>query len=313
MKGSVLILVVWTVSLLALLIAALGSRGLFALGLVDRLEEQLRVELTLEGGVQFLLAELGRDLTPHMDSRGEIEALLKRWDSMRDPEVTLDPSSAMGDEDRRINLNTAPVDVLEDLFRMGGVKPEDALLLAESIADWRDEDREDRDHGAEGFYYRGLASGYDCKDGPFESVEELLLVRGVTPAIWRTFSPTLTVYGSGKVNVNTAPQEVLTALGFTESGVGCIDSYRAGDDGKPGTEDDSAFPFLGSVISELQSCLPSEDQRRLSDLMREDLLGVGSEAFEVSLTGSLEGAPKSRVSLRCVVDRSGRVLAWREG
>lgn len=53
--------------------------------------------------------------------------------------------------------------------------------LADAIMDWLDEDDEPREFGAELDYYAQLATPYEPTNGPILSVEELLLVRGMTP------------------------------------------------------------------------------------------------------------------------------------
>lgn len=55
--------------------------------------------------------------------------------------------------------------------------------VADAILDWIDEDDEPRDFGAESEYYTTLDPPYAPRNGPLVSVEELLLVRGVTPAL----------------------------------------------------------------------------------------------------------------------------------
>ncbi len=55
--------------------------------------------------------------------------------------------------------------------------------VAEAILDWIDEDDEPRDFGAESEYYTTLPTPYSPANGPLHSVEELLLVRGVTPTL----------------------------------------------------------------------------------------------------------------------------------
>jgi DNA uptake protein ComE-like DNA-binding protein len=55
------------------------------------------------------------------------------------------------------------------------------LDIADAILDWIDEDDIEREYGAEISYYSGLDPPYSPKNGPLETVEELLLVRGVTP------------------------------------------------------------------------------------------------------------------------------------
>ncbi len=53
--------------------------------------------------------------------------------------------------------------------------------IADAILDWLDDDDEIREYGAELEYYSGLDPPYAPRNGPLETVEELLLVRGVTP------------------------------------------------------------------------------------------------------------------------------------
>ncbi len=306
-----LILTVWVVTLLSLLAVGLGSKGVFALGVTDRLEEQMRTRTVASSGVQFALALLAQDPTPETDGPAEGWASLKDWELYREPEIKVDVGSGLVDEDRRINLNTAPVEVLQSLFRAAGVRKEDALGLAEVVADWRDEDDKERKHGAEGFDYEGFSPGYECKDGPFESVEELLLVKGMTPALWATCAPTLTVYGSGKVNLNTAGAAVLSALGLSTEGVNGIVAYRSGEDNTPGTSDDRLFYSTASLASDLSNWIPIEDQNRLTQLDQAKFLGIKSDAFALSVKA--EGyTSKSRIQLTCVIDRSDEIKAWTE-
>ncbi|QDT03268.1 General secretion pathway protein K [Rubripirellula lacrimiformis] len=55
--------------------------------------------------------------------------------------------------------------------------------VADAILDWIDEDDEPRPFGAESDYYQTLPAAYSAANGPLNSVEELLLVRGVTPTL----------------------------------------------------------------------------------------------------------------------------------
>ncbi|MCA9020180.1 MAG: general secretion pathway protein GspK, partial [Planctomycetaceae bacterium] len=55
--------------------------------------------------------------------------------------------------------------------------------IAAAILDWIDDDDETRSYGAESDYYETLETPYFTKNGPLESLDELLLVRGVTPEL----------------------------------------------------------------------------------------------------------------------------------
>jgi len=91
--------------------------------------------------------------------------------------------------------------------------------LLDAIADWIDEDDEERHGGAETPYYQGLHPPYACRNGPLVTVEELLLVKGMTTALLfgdaehEGIANYITVLGdNGAVNLNTAPLPVLQAM-----------------------------------------------------------------------------------------------------
>ncbi|MCA9116698.1 MAG: general secretion pathway protein GspK, partial [Planctomycetaceae bacterium] len=87
------------------------------------------------------------------------------------------------DESGRLNLNAiASFDLEEEEEERNLLMQIPAMTheVADSILDWLDEDTETREFGAESDYYQGLASPYAAKNGPLESLDELLLVRGVT-------------------------------------------------------------------------------------------------------------------------------------
>ncbi len=80
------------------------------------------------------------------------------------------------DEAGRLNLNTATQDMLVRLPNM-------TVELAAAIRDWRDPEEQASPGGAGSEYYLLLPDPYYCKNAPFETVEELLLVRGATPEL----------------------------------------------------------------------------------------------------------------------------------
>lgn len=65
------------------------------------------------------------------------------------------------------------------LMRLPGVTEE----IADSILDWLDDDSETREYGAEDDYYAGLDPPYYTRNGIPDSIDELLLVRGITPKL----------------------------------------------------------------------------------------------------------------------------------
>ncbi|HHO49074.1 MAG TPA: general secretion pathway protein GspK [Desulfobacteraceae bacterium] len=94
-----------------------------------------------------------------------------------------------------------------------------AEALIDAIRDWIDLDDDEREKGAESGYYQGLSPPYEARNGAVQYLEELLRIRGMTPDIFygneerAGIAQFLTVYGrDGKININTAPAEVLLSL-----------------------------------------------------------------------------------------------------
>ncbi len=139
------------------------------------------------------------------------------------------------DDDGRVNINRvgdlnqkqAVFDTLYKLLeRNAGVTQvgdldKDMAQLALNIIDWADKDQSKTDidpgsrklvegSGAEGgSYARG---GLKVKDAPYDTTEEVRLVEGMTDQLWCKLKDQLTVYNTDKLNVNSAPIEVIKAL-----------------------------------------------------------------------------------------------------
>lgn len=323
--GSVLIMTVWTLSLLSMLVVGIGARGNFALELTERMDEQLVASYIASAGLQQAIMLLGQDSSPMADTLGET------WAS--GPEFFENQSFVPGyftishsqirdgfvievfgliDEDRYLNLNTISAELMRELLlEVGGIQATEARIIADSLLDWRDKDKDAQPYGAENFYYSGLHPPYPCKDGPFENVEELLLVRGMYPELFERIKDYVTVYGSGMVNIHTAPLEVLGVMGISNAGVNGIAFYRAGEDNKEGTADDRIIASTQAIPVELTSYVPVEDVDRLTELLQDDLLTVKSEDFRIQVTAWTQRA-QYPLRVLCVVNRKGRIKSYLE-
>jgi general secretion pathway protein K len=133
------------------------------------------------------------------------------------------------DEGGKINLNRVDEATLRTVLTNLGVDESRRSVLVDSILDWIDPDDLHRINGAESDYYESLSPPYSAKNGAFDTVEELLWVKGMTPELF---------YGSGgeveanggvnrrpglgeiftvdspidRVNLRTTSAEVITAL-----------------------------------------------------------------------------------------------------
>lgn len=89
-------------------------------------------------------------------------------------------------ESSKININALP---FYDNWQSGSARqilmalPSMTEEIADAILDWVDADDDEREFGTEGAHYRGLNPPYDVKNGPMDSLDELLLVRDITPEL----------------------------------------------------------------------------------------------------------------------------------
>ncbi len=123
------------------------------------------------------------------------------------------------DESGKLDINEVSDILLKNLLMNLGIEEENADIIVDSIMDWKDPDDLHRLHGAEDDYYRSLPNPYEAKDNKFDTLEELLLVRGITPGILygegerKGIINFLTVHAkTNRININAAPKEVLMAI-----------------------------------------------------------------------------------------------------
>lgn len=126
------------------------------------------------------------------------------------------------DETGKIPLNSMTDSsgiVLKNLLIHQGVPPENADIIVDSVLDWKDKDNLHRLHGAENDYYMSLPNPYMPGNTAFETLEELILVRGITMEILygnrskKGIINFLSIHNtSNQINVNVAPKEVLASL-----------------------------------------------------------------------------------------------------
>jgi general secretion pathway protein K len=133
------------------------------------------------------------------------------------------------DEGGKININRVDEDDLRRIFTHLGVEEPRRSVLVDSILDWRDADDLHRISGAESDYYLSLSQPYTAKNGPFDAVEELLWVRGITRSLYYGYAENDDTLGTAeqrvglrdlftvdspmdRVNLRTASAEVIHAL-----------------------------------------------------------------------------------------------------
>jgi general secretion pathway protein K len=175
--------------------------------------------------------------------------------------------------------------------------------IINSVKDWLDSGDDDAVtglSGAESDYYEALDPPYACKNGPFDDLSEVRLVKGITPEIFNGAGGTaglgayMTIYGAeasgdarftfpGKININTAELPVLTALLPPEAAgfAPLIAEYRTALSGNQFTHDLTNINWIKNVPG-------------LADVhIDSSLITVSSTIFRIVASASLDGAQNS--------------------
>ncbi len=255
--------------------------------LATRFEEKAKSRYLADAGIKAAIIALKEDR-----NMNEYDTLDEIW-SRPSPPISFGEGNAevvVVDEERRINMNSLilPNGISENV-KMVAIF--DALLerleldisLTDAILDWLDADDTPRIGGAETSYYQTREPAFGAKNDLFDSVYELKLVRGVDEKAFRALYPYVTVHGSGKININTAPDTILICLARGEdpefeslidrSAVEEIMEYRLENPFEKAED-------LSKVSSSLEELYK---QTRIRDVIT-----AGSTVFSVSVKGSID-------------------------
>ena len=213
-RAAILPVVLFTVLLIALVGAVYGFRIHSDVASTTALADRMQSRLAAEAGVEWTKAFLrtGRFARSAWYHNPDAFHRMALWVDGEDEKVVGtneefqtnlayrfsivadDPTDdetyirfGLTDEASKLNLNTATEAQLLKLvtFALGGNEEIDPQPIVDAILDWRDPDSKPRGEAAdtEGEFYRQLPKPYGVKNANFDTVEELLLVKGVTTEI----------------------------------------------------------------------------------------------------------------------------------
>ena len=201
--GFALVMVLWTLVLIAFIAAHLTASGRTEIRIARNLVANAVAEAAADGGIS---AAIFNQLDPNGDQRwpmnGEAHQL-----AIGSTRVIVQ----LEDEAGRINPSTAPPALLEALLRTTGTDPGSADSLALAIGQWVGSTpaAEPQSVQAE---YRAAGLDYGPPGEPLETLDELGRVLGMTPDVLAAIRPHLTLFGPPQPNPATADPVVATAL-----------------------------------------------------------------------------------------------------
>lgn len=276
--------------------------------------ERLKAAYIAKAGIKRAMVELEQDASKDIDHLNESWAnypdVFKEF-TLGDGEFTVSYNFTLDDkeetffgvmdEERKININRVNRYILSSLPQ---VTPE----LADNIRAFRgdtDVPESSKDYGD---------LGYACKSMPFVNVEELMLVKGMTPDIYNDIKELITVWGQA-VNINTASRKVIEIL--VDATVAEL-MTRNEPERDPGNLVDEIMRYRqeGRIFTDtnLENYLSglSSGQKNIINALKDDLT-VNSLFFRITSSGKIP-ATKLKYQIECVLDANTKMmLYWNEG
>jgi len=262
-EGSALVLALVTVVILSALVMSFLFQIRLESELAGRYRFRMKAQSLARAGLEYGKLMIIKSQRPGAEAEeewgGEFFIRLQNLNrglglhshvhEMEDGQFTL---SILPESGRR-NVNRLSRTDWERMLESVGIPDQLHDPLIDCFFDWIDGNDFTRLNGAESDdpYYQ--ERGYAVKNAPVDTLDELLLIKGYTRAIlyggtlaefWNLpdvrvqgIAPLLTVYGDGRINVNTATPPVLrTVPDITEAQIERLLLGRLGIDGVGGTE-----------------------------------------------------------------------------
>lgn len=200
--GFALLIVLWSVVLLALLVTGIAAAGRSDVQLAANLRGAAQAEAAADGAVHAAAFHLLDPAAP--------------WAADGTSRVLDQPGARVAlrieDEAGKINPNLASLELLQALLRQVGADAQAASRIAAAIVDWRFPGDAPRPNGAKAPQYQAAGLPYGPPNAPFESLSELGAVLGMTPELLARLLPSLSLLNDAEPDPQRAGPAVLAAM-----------------------------------------------------------------------------------------------------
>ena len=201
--GFALLIVLWTLVLIAFIVAHLTASGRTEIRIARNLAANAAADAAADGAIS---AAIFNQMDPSPEQRWPLGGPAR--------ELTIGHSRVavqLEDEAGRINPSNASPALLEALLRIAGSDAESAHRLAEAIGEWVGTAPDAAPQRAIAAY-RAAGLDYGPPGEPLETLDELGRVLGMTPAVLAAIRPHLTLFGPPQPNPASGDPVVSTAL-----------------------------------------------------------------------------------------------------
>jgi general secretion pathway protein K len=209
-QGFALLVVIWVLALLAVLATGFSAATRSEVRQANNLLENARARTTADSGVALaIVGFLDQNPATQWATDGA-----KRTIAFEGGTVTV----SIQDEAGKVNLNAAPVELIDGLLAILGFDSDVRTLFIGAILDRRKESATTSPNG----WGRGLGDGND-RSSPtsvsFRTLDEVRALTGISRKAYDRIVPFVTVFSqTARINPLTAPREVLLALPGVKSG-----------------------------------------------------------------------------------------------
>lgn len=341
--GSSLIVVIWVIGILSVMIGSFAFEAHLEARITSYIRKRGKAEALAKSGLEVARLLMVKSQKVKGGQIPEDKQADDKWydsaktlseglplaggarivETLGEGAMTVDIESEQG----RRNINNLGAndaekeDNLERILEVGGVPQDMWPVLIESFLDWTDPDNITRNAGAETEdYYSQVNPPYKARNGPIDDVEELLQIKGYTRAIihggvvatnksdkeMRTIGgirDLLTVYGDGKVNVNTASERVLRTLpNVDEITAKAIIEEREGFSSNKDKKENTSFKSVDDLYRRIPEL----------DAAARKYMTTDSTIYRVTSVGNVGGV---QFKIWAVVRSEGEnmtILRWRE-
>ncbi|MBL7016448.1 MAG: general secretion pathway protein GspK [Kiritimatiellales bacterium] len=260
--GVALIVVMWVLVIVSLIVSSFAFEMKLEAKIISAQRKRFKADQLARAGIELAKAMIAFQEDP---LEGDDIIYDDPWLAQAahiDEGIPVTYSEELGDgtitlnidfEKGRRSIRKLNVEGWHELFAQTGIPSSEWDELYGCLVDWQDENDLAQLNGAESddSFYR--ERGYECKNAPVDTVDELLLIKGWTEEIVYGTPPEkmeeteypltglaqhLTIWGDGKVNPNSASDTVLRSLYLSEDMIEAIMEMRLGPDGEYGTDDD---------------------------------------------------------------------------
>lgn len=333
--ASALVIVLWIIGLLAIIVSSFAFDMQLESIITSYCRKRLKADYLAQSGLEMVKVVVQKKDRITGDKETDAEDAEDDWyplaralkyggsvSGFRQPLGEGDIIIDIIPEPARRNINKLDEQDWEGVLEVARIPEELWDTLIDCFFDWTDAESPTvvRPFGAESDdYYLRLPKPYQAHNGPIETIDELLLIKGFTNEVvyggrpagsdpedepWLGIADLLTTYGDGLVNVNAASKRVLQTLPEVDDLLAdLILEERTGTQNVGGKDEDQHFKSPEDFFARI----PEANRATLANR-----ISIASAIYRINSIGSVQGV---RRTISCIVEFNGatmNILRWQE-